>query len=417
MRTIMKKNEIISFFRKYPDFKKLQIGSILVNFSSWSSFVALLFLLTDITDNGVQLGILWSLSGLAPLLFGIIAGVLIDRFDFKKGLVYIDLIRAVLSLGFIIIPFFEGWSAWIAYFLLRFVITLCGSYSYATRQSIIPKIVDNEDLTRANAISFTILNLMRLIGLTLGGILLGIGGINAVWVIQSITFVISAILVIQMKVNTVPVQINKKNFIEDFKYGFSESFRNDWVKLIFVIAVSSSLVAGTFHLMLQQFVENIYHTGSFSLSVMFFVEGTVAVIVGYWIVKVNFQLKKIWRYGYLYMINAISWILFGFSENYILSLFLLTIFSATLSLTIPFERRVVQTKVPEEIRGRTFNLWNTISVAMLQVSGLIAGLIIDGIGLRYVPIVTGGVHLIIGVVIVLYLLNLSTNTRTKESLV
>ena len=230
----MMKNVTISFFRQYPNFAKLQIGSVLVNFSTWSSFVALLFLLNDITDNGLQLGVLWALSGLAPLLFGLIAGVLIDRFDFKKGLIYIDFLRAILSLGFILIPFLEGWSAWIAYFLLRFVMSLCGSYSYAARQSIIPKIVDFEDLTRANAISFTILNLMRLIGLTLGGILLGIGGINFVWIVQSITFLIAAILIAQMKISTVPVQINKKNLFEDFKYGFVESFRNEWVKLIFI---------------------------------------------------------------------------------------------------------------------------------------------------------------------------------------
>lgn len=410
----MKKNKIIYFFRQYPDFAKLQIGSILGNFASWSSFVALLFLLNDITETGVQLGFLWAISGLAPLLFGLIAGVLIDRFDFKKGLMYIDFLRAILSLGFIFIPLLEGWSAWITYFLLRFVISLCGSYSYAARQTIIPKIVEADDLTKANAISFTILNFMRLLGLTFGGVLLGIGGINFVWILQSITFLISAILVSQMKVETLPVQINKKNFIEDFKYGFVESFRNKWVKLIFIIAVSSGLVAGTFHLMLQQFVENIYHTNEFSLSAMFFLEGIVAVIVGYWIVKVNFQFKSMWRYGYIYIINATSWILFGMIENYFLALLALAIFSASLSLTIPFERWIAQTKVPEDIRGRTFNLWNTISVAMLQLSGLIAGLIIDGMGLKYVPILTGGVHLIIGVFVVFYLLKLSMHKEIKE---
>ena len=411
------KNITISFFRQYPNFAKLQIGSVLVNFSTWSSFVALLFLLNDITDNGLQLGVLWALSGLAPLLFGLIVGVLIDRFDFKKGLIYIDFLRAILSLSFILIPFLEGWSAWIAYFLLRFVISLCGSYSYAARQSIIPKIVDTEDLTRANAISYTILNLMRLIGLTFGGVLLGIGSINFVWIIQSIAFFISALLVLQMKIDTIPVQINKKNFIEDFKYGFVESFKNEWVKMIFIIAVSSSLVAGTFHLMLQQFVETVYHTDSFSLSTMFFVEGIVAVLVGYWMVKVNFQIKKIWRYGYIYMVNAISWILFGFNENYFFALLLLTIFSASVALTIPFERWVAQTKVPEEIRGRTFNLWNTISTAMIQLSGLIAGLIIDSIGLQYVPIVTGGIHLAIGLFIVFYLLILDAKIHTKEKMI
>ncbi|WP_252503067.1 MFS transporter [Sporosarcina sp. Marseille-Q4943] len=411
------KNKIITFFKLYPDFAKLQTGSVLVNFASWNSFVALLFLLTDITDNGIQLGILWALSGLAPLLFGLIAGVLIDRFDYKKGLIYIDILRAGLSLGFIFIPFLDGWSAWTTYFLLRFIIGLCGSYSFAARQSIISKIVATEDLNRAIAISFTILNVMRLLGLTLGGVLLGIGGMNFVWVIQSISFIIAAILVSQMTLNTTPVQIAKKNFIEDFKYGFVESFKNGWVKLIFILGLSGGLVAGTFHLVLQQFVKNIYHTDSFSLSIMFLIEGIVSVIVGYWIVKVNFQFKKIWFYGYIYIVNALSWILFGFNKSYLLALLLLVIFSTMLSLTIPFERWVVQTKVPEEIRGRTFNLLNTISTGMIQLSGLIAGLIIDNWGLEYVPVFTGSFHLLIGFFVIFFIFGLSTATHAKERMI
>ena len=413
----MRKTNILSFFRQHPDFAKLQFSSILGNFASWGSFVALLVLLGDITDNGLQLGFLWALSGLAPLFFGLIAGVFIDRFNFKKGLVYTDSLRSVLSLGFIFIPLLEGGFAWIAYFSLRFVSSLCGSYSFAARQTIIPKIIVHSDLTKANGINFTIINIMRLLGLTMGGILIGLGGLNFVWIIQSVTYIISAIFISRMKVSTEPIQIKTKNFIEDFKYGFRESFRNKWVRFIFIMALSGGLVAGTFHLMLQQFVENIYHTSSYSLSLMYFVEGIVAVIVGYWIVKVNFQLKNIWMYGYLYVLNALSWILFGFNTKYILGLVLLTTFSITLSLTIPFERWIAQTKVPEEIRGRTFNLWNTISTMMLQLSGLIAGLIIDGVGLKYVPIIIGSFHLVIGLFVVFYLYNLSTNKYLKKEVI
>lgn len=165
-------NTISYIWRKYPDFKRLQMSSIFTGLGSWISFIGMLVLLDKITQNGIQLGLLWSISGLAPILFSLFTGVFVDRVNIRKLIVFADFLNAILFLVYIFIPQFDMNISWVLFFVIRFIIGISNSFSSIASQKVVKNIVNGEDLVIANSLSYTITSVIRLTGASIGGLVI-----------------------------------------------------------------------------------------------------------------------------------------------------------------------------------------------------------------------------------------------------
>ncbi|MFB4258218.1 MFS transporter [Shouchella clausii] len=74
------------------------------------------------------------------------------------------------------------------------------------------------------------------------------------------------------------------------------------------------------------------------------------------------------------------------------------LFAAVGGFVVPFERMVMQTHVEANARGRIFGLWNTCSMLSINIGALITGIVIDYIGLAYVPLIVAIFEIILGIV-------------------
>lgn len=396
-----KTNLVFTIWKKYPVYKKLQYSGIITGLGSWVSFIAMLVLLASITDNGVQLGTLWAVSGLAPLLFSAFTGVFADRIDLRKAIIYSDIIKAILFLGYLVIPLLDGIYAWVLFFILRFIIGILNTFTSTAIQTAIPHVIKKDDLIVANSLSYTITSTIRLGGASIGGVLVSILGIEYIWIVTSIMYLLSALIIGSEKWNTKEKIKSSKNFKEEFKIGLQIAKNNIWVRLILLSAFSIGTIIGSFNLMLEQFPSNIYGIGSYGISILYISEGLISILLGYWVAKNKFMFKKVNNYGYIYMMVGLAWMSFGFSTNIILGSLSLMLFAFFATLLAPFERYALQTQVPEHAIGRIFGLWNTSTLASIQMGAFITGLIISFWGLKYVPMITGLLEAIVGAIFLL----------------
>jgi len=161
--------------------------------------VAAPWLVLQLTHSGVALGIDTGLQFLPILLFGAWGGLIADRFDNRRVLVFAQLAFAVPAFALWILDATGVVQVWMVY-VLSFVSGCVTAVDMPTRQSFYLEMVGPDDLTNAMSLTTATFTGMRMIGPVIGGILIGTVGTAPVFLINGISYlaVVAALLVMRV---------------------------------------------------------------------------------------------------------------------------------------------------------------------------------------------------------------------------
>ncbi|MCL4832868.1 MAG: MFS transporter [Caldilineaceae bacterium] len=187
--------------RGNPNFRNLWLGQIVSLLGDWFNLIASAALVGALTQSGLAIGSLFVVRMLAPFLISPIAGVVADRYNRKHILIAADLVRAVTVFGFLFVR--EPGHVWILYTLTAVQLALSGFF-FPARNAILPDVTTPEELGAANALSSATWSVMLAVGAALGGLVSGTWGIYPAFVIDGLTFLLSAFFIWQVRVHSVP---------------------------------------------------------------------------------------------------------------------------------------------------------------------------------------------------------------------
>ncbi|MCY3776041.1 MAG: MFS transporter [Candidatus Aminicenantes bacterium] len=187
--------------RGNASFRYLWFGQIVSLLGDWFNLIASAALLAQLTGSGFAIGGLFAVRMLAPFLISPLAGVIADRCNRKYILILSDLFRAVTVLGFLLVR--EPQDVWMLYALTAIQLAL-GGFFFPARNAILPDIVSARELGTANAINATTWSVMLAFGAALGGLAAGIWGIYPAFIIDAVSFVVSAVILLGVKYRKTP---------------------------------------------------------------------------------------------------------------------------------------------------------------------------------------------------------------------
>jgi MFS family permease len=179
----------ISLVRQNSNFRSLWIAQIISLLGDWFNLIASASLVAALTQSGFAVGSLFVVRMLAPFLVSPIAGVVADRYNRKYILIVADLSRAVVAFCFVFVQ--DAGHIWLLYTLTALQLGISGFY-FPTRNAILPDIVAPRELGAANALSSVTWSVMLALGAAIGGLVSGIWGIYPAFIIDGLTFVVSA---------------------------------------------------------------------------------------------------------------------------------------------------------------------------------------------------------------------------------
>lgn len=182
----------ISLIRSNPDFRYLWFGQIISLLGDWFNLIASATLINRLSESGLAISALFVIRMLAPFLISPLAGVLADRFDRRRLLILTDVLRAAVVLCFLLVRTAE--HIWLLYTLTAIQLAISGIF-YPTRTSILPDIVTERNLGSANAISSATWSVMLALGSALGGLAAGSWGVYPAFIIDGLTFLLSALFI------------------------------------------------------------------------------------------------------------------------------------------------------------------------------------------------------------------------------
>ena len=182
--------------RGNANFRRLWIAQIVSELGDWFYTIAIYTLLLNFTGRAESLGLALVLQVLPPALAGPSAGVVNDRARRKRVMITADLVRAVVVLSMMLVRS-RDWVP-LAYTLLVAEAVMISFFEPA-RNSVIPNIVQRDEVIVANTLSSITWSFDLAIGATLGGAVLAFAGRDTVFALNALSFVASAILVSRMK--------------------------------------------------------------------------------------------------------------------------------------------------------------------------------------------------------------------------
>jgi len=175
--------------RKNPSFRNLWFGQIISLLGDWFNLIASAALVGQLTGSGLAIGGLFVVRMLAPFLISPLGGVLADRYNRKHVLILSDLARALVVIGFLLIR--SAGDVWLLYLLTAIQLAITGIF-FPTRNAILPDIVSRSELGTANTLTSVTWSVMLALGAALGGLVAGGWGFKPAFIIDSLTFLLSA---------------------------------------------------------------------------------------------------------------------------------------------------------------------------------------------------------------------------------
>ena len=181
--------------RENHNFRRLWCAQIVSEIGDWFYSIAIYSLLLQMTGEARSVALALVLQVIPQTLFGPLSGVVNDRLRRKRVMITSDLVRVLIVLCMLLVR--TRSMIWLVYPLL-FLESVMWAFFEPARTSVIPNVTTSEDLILANTLSSTTWSLNLVAGAGLGGIALAFLGYNASFVLNSLSFLVSAYLISRM---------------------------------------------------------------------------------------------------------------------------------------------------------------------------------------------------------------------------
>jgi Na+/melibiose symporter-like transporter len=229
----------------------------------WILTIGLTYRVFAVTGSTVASALTMASAFAPQLLLGAVAGVFADRWDRRRTMIAADLLLAAGLLPLLLVH--DASRVWIVFAVLFWEGCVEQFFSPA-QQAMVPRLVPEDELVAANALSSQVSNVSRLAGSALGGVLAAAGGIVAVTLADAASFLASAVLLglVRTTGRTAareggPVRGRLAAVGTDLRAGLRLATGHRTLRLLMIFALVTSVGEGIMSTLFTPFVENVLH--------------------------------------------------------------------------------------------------------------------------------------------------------------
>ena len=187
----------LELIRSNVHFRRLWFGNIVSLLGDWFNTIALYTLVSDLTGSPLALGAVFIAKMLPWALASPVAGLIVDRFDRRRLMIGSDLLRAVVVLGFLLVD--TPGEVPLLYVLTALQVMI-GSVFQPAKSASIPNLTTPRELLTANTLMAATWSLLLALGAALGGFATELLGVQAVFIIDSLTYLVSAAFIYRITI-------------------------------------------------------------------------------------------------------------------------------------------------------------------------------------------------------------------------
>jgi MFS family permease len=378
-------------------FRFLWLGQVVSQMGDWFDTIAVYTITLRLTGSSRSVALIMVARFLPSVVMGPLSGVVADRFSRRSIMITADFLRAIVVLGFLFVR--RPDQMWLVYVLTVMQLAFSAFFEPA-KSAAIPSIVSDRELLPANAIASVTWSAMLTLGAAIGGLVAGWFGTNVAFVLDSLTFVASALLIASVRFPKRPARAKAKLTVGK-ALGTTDTLEGArYVKhrrrvLAYLMVKPAWGMGGGILTLLAVFGERVFPIAgrtATGIGVLFTARGIGTavgpIVARRWAGETPKQMQN--AIGIAFLIGGFFYIAFGVSRSFTFALLFLAIAHCGGSILWVFSTVLLQREVEDKFRGRVFAAELALLTLTMAASNYLVGELMDRFG--FSPrVVTAGV--------------------------
>ena len=364
---------------KYRDYRLLWFGHVFTSMAFWMDQVTRGWLIYELTDSTVQLGLVRGVQAIPILLLSPIAGSAADRYSRKTQILISQIIDGAMFAALAILIFTGQIQAWHVY-VTAFAMACVQTFQQPARAAIIGDVVPREGLTNAIGLNSIIFNVARSTGPALAGVLIVAFGTGGAFATQAIFYILATYWTLRLRAAATSGSGGRHghdhgdSFARSIVEGWKFSWRNEAVRTALLVVMFASLFIVPFTTLLPVFARDILDVGASGQGFLLTAMGIGALGSAMMIATFGDRMPRgLFMLGgvALYGVGVIA---FAASPWFHLSMVLMVIVGFANVCSHALVQTVIQSYSPAEFRGRAIALFHMSQMVMTVGSMAIGSL-------------------------------------------
>jgi MFS family permease len=383
---------------RHRNFRLFFSGQSISLIGTWMTRVATSWLVYRLTGSALLLGLVGFVGQIPTFLLAPFAGVWVDRLDRRNVLLWTQILAAVQSLLLAGMTLSKLVTIWEILILSAFQ-GLINAFDMPGRQAFMVQMVeDRQDLGNAIALNSSMVNMARLVGPSLAGMVIAGFGEGYCFLIDGLSYFAVIASLALMQVPPQPVRPGSgASMLEQLREGWAYVAGFAPVRTILLLFALVSLMGIPSLVLMPIFAAQVLHGGPHTLGWLTGVSGVGALVSAFSLAvrKTVLGLER------MIPIAAITFgaglILFGLSHVLWFSLLMMLFTGFGMMQGMAASNTIIQTLVPEDRRGRVMSYYTMALVGMAPFGSLLAGGMAHWLGAPRTVVITGSVVILGGI--------------------
>jgi MFS family permease len=346
---------------------------------TWVTRIATSWLVYRLTGSELLLGVVGFAGQVPLLLLSPFAGVLVDRWDRRRLLVVTQVLSALQSAALAFLAFTHITVTEII--LLQIAQGIINAFDTPARQAFVVEMVDKrEDLPNAIALNSSMFNASRIIGPSIGGMLIAVAGEGWCFTLDAISYVAVILSLLAMRFTRPPVIRPLTRMLDDLRSGVKYVFGFPPVRAL----LADVAIVGTFGMMYTTLApviaSKVLHGGAHTLGILMTASGLGALLGTIYLASRHtvLGLGKVIVAASIALSLALA--AFAFAHHLWIALLVLPVIGAGMMLQAASANTILQTVVSGELRGRVMAFYGVAVLGTQPFGSLLAGVLGERIG-------------------------------------
>jgi MFS family permease len=378
---------------RHRNFRLFFGGQTISLIGTWMTRVATGWLVYRLTGSALLLGTVSFASQIPSFLLAPFAGVWVDRLDRRQVLVWTQTLSMIQSLAL-------AWMTLSGRITVSWLLALgamqglINAFDMPGRQAFMVKMVDDRrDLQNAIAINSSMVNMARLIGPSLAGILIAATNEGWCFFIDGVSYLAVIASLLMMRLHAPVVKRETTSTLAELKAGWTYVSGFLPIRTILLLFAVVSLMGMPFVVLMPIFAARVLHGGPHTLGFLMGSMGLGALISALSLAARKHVLGLVKMIPLATAIFGLGLIGFGLSRSFWLSMFMVFIAGMGMMQGMAASNTVIQTVVSEDKRGRVMSYYTMAFVGMAPFGSLLAGSMAHAVGAPWTVIVSGALVL------------------------
>ncbi len=360
------------------NFRLYWFGQMISLIGTWMQTIGQAWLVLELTHSAWQLGLVGALQFLPVLLFSLFGGVFADRWPKRRVLLLTQsaaMIQALLLWALVATGTVQLWQIYV----LAMLLGLTNSLDQPTRSAFVVEMVGREDLPNAVALNSSLVNLARIVGPGLGGIIIATSGVTVLFLLNALSFLAVIVGLALINIHELHAQAlqhrsvgERQNTWQSLREGLGYVWKAPAVLLVLLVVGLVLLFGENFNVVLPLFATDVLHVGARGFGFLSAALGVGSLISALWLAWSN-QRPTIRRVLISTLVYGLLEAVFAVSHIYLLSLVLIASLGVAETVFGALAITTFQTVAPDHLRGRVMSVFIFFFTGSLPLGNLLAG--------------------------------------------